>query len=1205
MSRIIKLLPFLFLRVHTYSNGPPVRACKSMIPEHDGGGSLSTDTPYTLAVSDKYLKSGETLKLKFARSGNLDFRGFLIQARDQNSDKIIGTFTSIDRTTTRRLHCLSERDPPDAISHTTGEPKSSITATWTAPEFYGQENRTAVFYFTVVYIIDQQKLKSEETAAAAQELPSPYLGCGTKKGCFGFPGRNCVEESSCKGLFTHKYLEKNKRFNFALAGEVEENGYIAAGFSHGDSIMGDDIIISCRKTARGGVIALGWNDGRNSVDRQMGLNIRNYEIRENNGMMICKFQVNDELIISKATLNDKLKVDLKEDSQYYLLLAKGSLSSDGTKLSKHMDKSATSNPIDFKSTTIVKAGSYILYQLHGIFMVIAWLGCSSMGMLIARYYKNTWTKIQIADKDLWFVIHQILMITALVLSLLAAIFILSKAGFFPYDSKFISNNPHPVIGGLTIGLSLIQPIMGALRPTRGTRFRPYFNIGHWFSCFFIIHIIFHIGLSIQSHMIDEDTNKIADSQGNMRQDSRRDQVGAICRKLSLVGKSGSHSEPMSIDVEAIAEATGETATERKKILRFLRHPINDFSQPIEVPDVMYRLKPINDVGEIREKGSLSFSGIESLEKRQESILHGLTGLKAHLSAYKVSLGLDPIPTTSCNSFSKQDIVIFAHPSYPPYGILLAFHQLKSKGLKIYTSCHVHSSITCSLPETAQDFLPSHNDNLTRPEADLIITIIWKKLGDRDATTVLSPLMKHSSIKGEINILRYLARLYPSIWNYEDLIWREGSERKQMEEIIFKNLESTFLLTSSSSPFFGGGPEPGILDLISWSIVTRDHGKLAVPSTALKKWLTSCNKVCAFYGSRQHRLSSHRHRRVSHGTSGHNRKTARNLLLDVESDYVPGSLVSRQWPLIPDVIKGDSSNLDNGVVASRRMVLLKNPDRKDLSNYTFSGVSLKSLEPHISTISSSFANYFKETLQIHTSLLLTVYGELIQKGTATSREDKFRYRERGFLPGNWYAFGVSIVVDQTSVHEIIEKLRVIGFHARSVKAKGLSGEPLENDHIIVTMNQCLEKVFNLFQLPTIPTESLPFSKLFSEYEGKLLQPDSCEGVVITLPPHGASFKWKQCSGGYSIKNGNFFKNKSTDPRYSDILQIMKKVAGISKDQTIEDLLNTALESARTKYPFEGNNRTQDHIILITKEILEDLKDEKLSENEVYEFVMKHC
>ncbi|XP_071745381.1 uncharacterized protein AIMP2 isoform X6 [Lepeophtheirus salmonis] len=626
-------------------------------------------------------------------------------------------------------------------------------------------------------------------------------------------------------------------------------------------------------------------------------------------------------------------------------------------------------------------------------------------------------------------------------------------------------------------------------------------------------------------------------------------------------------------------------------------PINDFSQPIEVPDVMYRLKPINDVGEIREKGS----------------------------------------------FSKQDIVIFAHPSYPPYGILLAFHQLKSKGLKIYTSCHVHSSITCSLPETAQDFLPSHNDNLTRPEADLIITIIWKKLGDRDATTVLSPLMKHSSIKGEINILRYLARLYPSIWNYEgaeeskveyfldsihsDLIWREGSERKQMEEIIFKNLESTFLLTSSSSPFFGGGPEPGILDLISWSIVTRDHGKLAVPSTALKKWLTSCNKVCAFYGSRQHRLSSHRHRRVSHGTSGHNRKTARNLLLDVESDYVPGSLVSRQWPLIPDVIKGDSSNLEflsnvevvvtekldgsnlalssNGVVASRRMVLLKNPDRKDLSNYTFSGVSLKSLEPHISTISSSFANYFKETLQIHTSLLLTVYGELIQKGTATSREDKFRYRERGFLPGNWYAFGVSIVVDQTSVHEIIEKLRVIGFHARSVKAKGLSGEPLENDHIIVTMNQCLEKVFNLFQLPTIPTESLPFSKLFSEYEGKLLQPDSCEGVVITLPPHGASFKWKQCSGGYSIKNGKFFKNKSTDPRYSDILQIMKKVAGISKDQTIEDLLNTALESARTKYPSEGNHRTQDHIILITKEILEDLKDEKLSENEVYEFVMKHC
>eukprot|EP00096_Caligus_rogercresseyi_P011010 TRINITY_DN419_c0_g1_i1.p1 TRINITY_DN419_c0_g1~~TRINITY_DN419_c0_g1_i1.p1 ORF type:complete len:343 (-),score=92.29 TRINITY_DN419_c0_g1_i1:43-1071(-) len=312
-------------------------------------------------------------------------------------------------------------------------------------------------------------------------------------------------------------------------------------------------------------------------------------------------------------------------------------------------------------------------------------------------------------------------------------------------------------------------------------------------------------------------------------------------------------------------------------------PMNDVSQPISIPDVMYRLKPINDPGEIREKEVGSSPCVESLEKRQEVILRGLSGLKDRLSAHKVGLGLEPIPSGQrcTNSFAKQDVVIFAHPSHPPYGILLAYHVLKSRGLRIVTSCHAHSSISGHLPEAVTDFLPSHPDEYTRSNSDLIMTIIWKKLDDRDPITVIPPVLKHSSIKGEISILRYLCRLYPSIWSYastedprvehfldamhSDLIWpTEEGLRKQKEEIIFKSLESVFLSASSSSTLFSGCSEPGILDLAAWSIATQNHGKLAVPSSAMKKWITSCNKFCAFYGSRQHRLSSHRHRRVSHG-----------------------------------------------------------------------------------------------------------------------------------------------------------------------------------------------------------------------------------------------------------------------------------------------------------------------------------------------------
>lgn len=48
-----------------------------------------------------------------------------------------------------------------------------------------------------------------------------------------------------------------------------------------------------------------------------------------------------------------------------------------------------------------------------------------------------------------------------------------------YDAKFIRNNPHPVIGLVTIILALVQPIMALMRPHPGTKNRPIFNWAHW------------------------------------------------------------------------------------------------------------------------------------------------------------------------------------------------------------------------------------------------------------------------------------------------------------------------------------------------------------------------------------------------------------------------------------------------------------------------------------------------------------------------------------------------------------------------------------------------------------------------------------------------------------------------------------------------------------------------------------------------------
>jgi hypothetical protein len=46
----------------------------------------------------------------------------------------------------------------------------------------------------------------------------------------------------------------------------------------------------------------------------------------------------------------------------------------------------------------------VLKQLHGSFMVIAWLMAASVGMLMPRYMKKTWVGKEFMKKDLWFVV---------------------------------------------------------------------------------------------------------------------------------------------------------------------------------------------------------------------------------------------------------------------------------------------------------------------------------------------------------------------------------------------------------------------------------------------------------------------------------------------------------------------------------------------------------------------------------------------------------------------------------------------------------------------------------------------------------------------------------------------------------------------------------------------------------------------------------
>lgn len=50
------------------------------------------------------------------------------------------------------------------------------------------------------------------------------------------------------------------------------------------------------------------------------------------------------------------------------------------------------------------AATDLLIRLHGALMLASWIGTASIGMLLARYYRQTWVNSQLCGKDHWFAV---------------------------------------------------------------------------------------------------------------------------------------------------------------------------------------------------------------------------------------------------------------------------------------------------------------------------------------------------------------------------------------------------------------------------------------------------------------------------------------------------------------------------------------------------------------------------------------------------------------------------------------------------------------------------------------------------------------------------------------------------------------------------------------------------------------------------------
>lgn len=268
-------------------------------------------------------------------------------------------------------------------------------------------------------------------------------------------------------MVTYTLIE-DSQFRFELySAETLNNQYVALGLAD-QPTMGNDIVIECVNY-------------RNQLKAYKSLNSPDfYNTRQDNndGLRLIQGAFSDGILYcmidADRFLNaSNIEIDLLS-SRKYLLLAKGAAVK--SNIEYHFERGATGKQVKLTEKKIIYSAVGVLKKLHGSLMVIAWLMASSIGMLFPRYMKKTWVGKQWMGKDRWFMFHQVLMFTSWLLTCVGfVVIIVDLKGWVKLS---IVQEPHPLIGCITIGLAFIQPLMAFMRPAPSSPNRKIFNWVH-------------------------------------------------------------------------------------------------------------------------------------------------------------------------------------------------------------------------------------------------------------------------------------------------------------------------------------------------------------------------------------------------------------------------------------------------------------------------------------------------------------------------------------------------------------------------------------------------------------------------------------------------------------------------------------------------------------------------------------------------------
>ncbi|XP_048766039.2 putative ferric-chelate reductase 1 homolog isoform X2 [Ostrea edulis] len=491
---IVVYLGLVFLcGCYGYPSGAPDSACNSMTPNH-GVGPQNTSPPYVIKLSSSNFTAEENLTITITSGDNQNgttFDGFLIEVFTNLSDTI--RFSGGEFTVPSNAHQTCS----GGATHSDPKPKSSISLSWKPTSTF---SGTVKFRATVVQTyttfwenIESQSLHVEyivpspppgnttdvttnpphittSLSSGTTQTPSDMPRCEKGFGCF----KSCSGDA-CDAVVLWRRHENVVDFRIMSRPTNPDHRWVAIGLSPNGKMARTSVVMCLYDNTIFSVIE-GINNGYSfSPLPNTTLGLLNMTASIVDTVMTCSFS---RQINVTGDLGDVYSLSRK----YYLLLGNGPIRSGKPKRHEHTPVVSAAK-VDFLLNQDVGAGdeSMLMYKLHGSLMIFAWILLSSLGIIIARYYKSNWKGSMPCGVKVWFAIHRILMSSVFLITGLAFAIIFIKVGtLLQMTDGSVYLKYHPILGITVMALSLVNPVMALFRCKPGHKYRHVFHYSHMF-----------------------------------------------------------------------------------------------------------------------------------------------------------------------------------------------------------------------------------------------------------------------------------------------------------------------------------------------------------------------------------------------------------------------------------------------------------------------------------------------------------------------------------------------------------------------------------------------------------------------------------------------------------------------------------------------------------------------------------------------------